>query len=381
MSRSEWVRVIGMGAFVVVLHVVGFSLLIAAAAGHYHLDARTTFGIGTGTLAYTLGMRHAFDADHISAIDNTTRKLLAETEPGRPRPLSVGFWFSLGHSSVVFLLSVLLNFGVRALNQGVKDPNSGLHHYTGLVGTIISGTFLYIIAILNVVILVSIVRMFVDMRRGLYDHEEMERQLNSRGMMNRFFGPLARSIDTPWKIYPIGFLFGLGFDTASEVALLVLAGSAVVGGLPFWAVLSLPILFAAGMSLLDGLDGLFMNFAYGWAFFNPIRKVYYNITITGLSVGVAFVIGTVELLSVLQSQLRLNGGIWAYSARFNINHAGFMIVGVFVVTWVLALSIWRFGRIETRWETRAAEARAARGDGGLAGEGGGGLAGELELSA
>jgi nickel/cobalt transporter (NiCoT) family protein len=363
-----------MGVFVVALHVVGFTLLIAAAAGHYHLDARTTFGIGTGTLAYTLGMRHAFDADHISAIDNTTRKLLSETEPGRPRPLSVGFWFSLGHSSVVFLLSLLLNFGVRAINQGVRDQNSGLHHYTSLVGTLISGTFLYLIAFLNVVILVSIVRMFLDMRRGLYDHDEMERQLMSRGMMNRFFGPLARSIDTPWKIYPIGFLFGLGFDTASEVALLVLAGSAVVGGLPFWAVLSLPILFAAGMSLLDGLDGMFMNFAYGWAFFNPIRKVYYNITITGLSVGVAFVIGTVELLSVLQSQLRLSGGIWDYSARFNINHAGFMIVGVFVVTWVVALSVWRFGQIETRWEERAAEARAARA------AAGGGLAEELELT-
>ena len=377
MLRSEWIRVGGMAAFVTALHVVGFTLLIAAAAGHYHLDARTTFGIGTGTLAYTLGMRHAFDADHISAIDNTTRKLLAETDigAGQARPLSVGFWFSLGHSSVVFLLSLLLNFGIRAINQGVHDPNSGFHHYTGLVGTIVSGTFLYIIAILNVVILVSIVRMFLDMRRGLYDHDEMERQLMARGMMNRFFGPLARSIDTPWKIYPIGFLFGLGFDTASEVALLVLAGSAVVGGLPFWAVLSLPILFAAGMSLLDGLDGLFMNFAYGWAFFNPIRKVYYNITITGLSVGVAFVIGTVELLSVLQSQLRLSGGIWGYSARFDINHAGFMIVGVFVATWAVALSVWRFGRIESRWEQRAAEARAAR-----ASAAAGGLVDELELT-
>jgi high-affinity nickel-transport protein len=360
LTRAEWTRVIGMVAFVLALHVVGFTLLLAAAAGHYHLDQRTTFGLGTGTLAYTLGMRHAFDADHISAIDNTTRKLLNDNTEDK-RPLSVGFWFSLGHSSVVFLLSILLNFGLRALNQGVQSGHSGLHHYTGLVGTIVSGTFLYIIAVLNVVILVSIVRMFLDMRRGLYDHEEMERQLNARGMMNRFLGPLARRIDTPWKMYPIGFLFGLGFDTATEVALLVLAGSAVVGGLPFWAVLSLPILFAAGMSLLDGIDGMFMNFAYGWAFFNPIRKVYYNITITGLSVGVAFVIGTIELLSVLQTQLRLNGGIWTFAAGFDINHAGFIIVGVFVATWLVALSVWRFGRIEARWEQRAAEARAARG--------------------
>ncbi|MDE3206931.1 MAG: HoxN/HupN/NixA family nickel/cobalt transporter [Acidobacteriota bacterium] len=363
LTREEWVRTTGMFAFVVALHVVGFVLLFAAAAGHYHLDAKTTFGVGTGTLAYTLGMRHAFDADHISAIDNTTRKLLSELESGPDggrRPLSVGFWFSLGHSSVVFVLSVLLNFGIRALNSGVKNDNSGLHHYTGLIGTLVSGTFLYIIAALNIVILVSVVRMFLDMRRGLYDHEEMERQLNARGLMNRFLGPLARRIDRPWKMYPIGFLFGLGFDTATEVALLVLAGSAVVGGLPFWGVLSLPFLFAAGMSLLDGIDGLFMNFAYGWAFFNPVRKVYYNITITGLSVGVAFVIGSIELLSVLQGQLKLHGGIWTFSSNFNINHAGYFIVVVFVVTWVLALAVWRFGRVEARWEEKAEAARAAR---------------------
>jgi high-affinity nickel-transport protein len=359
MTPGEWVRTGGMFGFVLLLHVVGFILLFLAASGHYHLDAKTTFGIGTGTLAYTLGMRHAFDADHISAIDNTTRKLLTDKSEDR-RPLSVGFWFSLGHSSVVFVLSVLLNFGIRALDAGVKNDNSSLHHYTGLVGTIVSGSFLYIIAIMNVIILVSIVKIFLEMRRGLYDHEEMERQLNARGLMNRFLGPLARRIDRPWKMYPIGFLFGLGFDTATEVALLVLAGSAVVGGLPFWAVLSLPILFAAGMSLLDGIDGVFMNFAYGWAFFNPIRKVYYNITITGLSVGVAFVIGTIELLSVLQSQLNLTGSIWDYAANFNINHAGFFIVGVFVVVWAVALSVWRFGKIEARWEQKAAEARAER---------------------
>jgi high-affinity nickel-transport protein len=333
---------------------LGFALLLGGAANHYHLDAKATFGIGTGTLAYTLGLRHAFDADHIAAIDNTTRKLMADGQ----RPLSVGFFFSLGHSSVVFLLAVLLNFGTRALNDGVRNHNSGLHHYTGLIGTLVSGTFLYLIAVLNIVILVSIVRMFMDMRRGRYDQEELERQLNARGMMNRFLGPLARRIDTPWKMYPIGFLFGVGFDTATEVALLVLAGSAVVGGLPFWAVLSLPILFAAGMSLLDSADGMFMNLAYGWAFFKPIRKVYYNITITALSVGVALVIGTIELMSVLQSQLNLNGGIWTLSAKFNINHAGFVIIGIFVVTWAIALSVWRFGRIEARWEAHAEAARA-----------------------
>ncbi len=356
LSRREWTRAGMMVGFIVFLHVLGFGILFLGATRHYHIDAKTTFGIGTGVLAYTLGNRHAFDADHISAIDNTTRKLMAEGK----RPLSVGFFFSLGHSTVVFIMAILLNFGIRALNQSTRNPTSGVHHYTELIGTLVSGSFLYIIAMLNIVILVSIVRVFLSMRRGVYDQEEMERQLNSRGMMSRFFGPLARRVDSPWKMYPIGFLFGLGFDTATEVALLVLAGSAMVGGLPFWAVLSLPILFGAGMSLLDTADGVFMNFAYSWAFFRPVRKVYYNITITGLSVAVALVIGTIELLSVLQSQLNLAGGIWSLSANFNINHAGFFIVGVFIVTWCIALSIWHFGHIEERWEQHAATAHAAK---------------------
>ena len=345
MTPAEWRRAAAVGGFVVLLHVVGFVLLFMAAPRHFHIDRTRTFGIGTGLLAYTLGMRHAFDADHISAIDNTTRKLMADGK----RPLSVGFWFSLGHSSVVFLMAVILNFGVRALNLGISKPKSSVHHYSGLVGTIVSGTFLYLIAALNLVILVSIVRIFFALRRGEFDHDELERRLNARGLLNRFFGPLARRVDSEWKMYPIGFLFGLGFDTATEIALLVLAGTSVASGLPFWAVLSLPILFAAGMSLLDTADGSFMNFAYGWAFANPVRKVYYNITITGLSVVVAFVIGTIEVLSVLQTEFGLTGGVWDYAARFNINSAGFFIVGLFVVTWVAALLVWKLGRVETRW--------------------------------
>jgi len=350
LTPSEWRRVSAMVGAVVALHVIGFFLLLVAAPHHFHIDRLRTFGIGTGLLAYTLGMRHAFDADHIAAIDNTTRKLMAEGK----RPLSVGFFFSLGHSSVVFGLAVLLNFGIRALDSQLTSPGSNLHHLTGLIGTLVSGAFLYIIAALNVVVLVSIVRIFFALRQGRFDQDELERQLNARGMMNRFFGPLARRIDTSWKMYPLGFLFGLGFDTATEIALLVLAGTSVAAGLPFWAILSLPVLFAAGMSLLDTADGSFMNFAYGWAFSNPVRKVYYNITITGLSVGVAFVIGTIELLSVLQSEFGLSGGVWNYAARFNINSAGFFIVGLFVVTWVVALAVWRFGRVEDRWSAAAA---------------------------
>jgi high-affinity nickel-transport protein len=340
---------------VVALHASGFALLLIASAHHYRVSGSATFGIGTGMLAYTLGLRHAFDADHISAIDNTTRKLMGEGQ----RPLSVGFFFSLGHSSVVFVLAVLLNLGVRALNSQVRNGGSGLHHYTGLIGTSISAAFLYLIAALNVVILLSILRVFVQMRRGTFDQEELERQLEARGLMNRFFGPLARRIDRPWKMYPVGILFGLGFDTATEVALLVLSGSALAAGLPFWAVLSLPILFAAGMSLLDTVDGSFMNFAYGWAFSRPVRKVYYNLTITALSVTVAFVIGTIELLSVVGTQLRLSGGIWNWTHDFNLNHAGFIIVGLFVVTWVVALAVWRFGDVEGRWERAAGSIEAA----------------------
>jgi high-affinity nickel-transport protein len=299
-------------------------------------------------------MRHAFDADHIAAIDNTTRKLLNEDK----RPLSVGFFFSLGHSTIVFVMAILLNFGIRALDEQVKNSGSGLHNITNIVGTGVSGFFLYIIAALNVVILVSIVKVFMELRRGEYDDAQLEEQLQKRGLMNRFFGPLARRIDTPWKMYPIGVLFGLGFDTATEVALLVLSGTAVASGLPFYAILSLPILFAAGMSTFDTMDGCFMNFAYGWAFARPIRKVYYNITITGLSVIVAFLIGTIELLGLLPSEMNLRGGFWSFMANFNINTAGFVIVGMFVATWVVALSIWRFGHVEERWDAAAMRARA-----------------------
>jgi high-affinity nickel-transport protein len=273
------------------------------------------------------------------------------------RPLSVGFFFSLGHSTVVFVLAVLLNFGIRSLDKQVSNGSSGLHSVTAIVGTSVSGIFLYLIAALNVVILVSIVRVFMDLRRSRYNDAELEEQLNKRGMMNRFFGPLARRIDTPWKIYPIGVLFGLGFDTATEVGLLFLAGTAVAGGLPFYAVLALPILFAAGMSLLDTIDGCFMNFAYDWAFARPIRKVYYNLTITGLSIFVALFVGTVELVGLLAQDSHLGGPVWSFIEHFNINTAGFVIVALFIVTWVVAVAIWHFGQIEKKWDHKMAQER------------------------
>jgi nickel/cobalt transporter (NiCoT) family protein len=290
----------------------------------------------------------------VAAIDNTTRKLVQDGK----RPLSVGFFFSLGHSTIVFALALLLNFGIRALDSQVKNDSSGLHNTTGIIGTTVSGTFLYLIALLNLIVLVSIARVFREMRRGKYSDEELERQLDNRGLMNRFFGGYAKRIDKPWKMYPIGVLFGLGFDTATEVALLVLAGTAVVSGLPFYAILSLPILFAAGMCLLDTADGCFMNFAYDWAFARPVRKVFYNLTITGPSVFVAFFIGTIEILGLISQEYNLTGGFWSFMANFDINKAGFVIVGIFVLTWAIALSIWRFGHIEQRWDLAAAKANA-----------------------
>jgi nickel/cobalt transporter (NiCoT) family protein len=352
LAPAEWARVGGMAATVVGLNVAGWVMLASALSGHYHITKTEVFGVGTGILAYTLGMRHAFDADHIAAIDNTTRKLVSEGK----RPLSVGFFFSLGHSSVVFVLAAALNFGIRGLDEQVKDSSSQLQHYTNLIGTCVSGFFLFLIAAFNLVILTGIARVFREMRTGQYSDAELEEQLNKRGLMNRFLGPLARRVDAPWKMYPIGFLFGLGFDTATEVALLVLAGSAVVSGLPFYAILSLPILFAAGMSLFDTVDGCFMNFAYDWAFARPVRKVYYNLTITGLSVFVALFVGAVELLGLLAQDTHRSGSFWSFMQNFNINTAGFVIVAVFVVTWGVALAVWHFAKIERKWEAAATSA-------------------------
>jgi high-affinity nickel-transport protein len=347
LSRREWAGAGGMAGVIVGLHVAGWLMLAAAVGGHYRINQTEIFGFGTGALAYTLGMRHAFDADHIAAIDNTTRKLVGEGK----RPLSVGFFFSLGHSSVVFVLAVLLNFGMRGLDEQVKNSSSHLQYTTNIVGTCVSGFFLFLIAAFNIVILAGILKVFRQMRAGAYDDAQLEEQLNKRGLMNRFLGKLSRRVDEPWKMYPIGFLFGLGFDTATEVALLVLAGTAVVGGLPFYAILSLPILFAAGMSLFDTADGCFMNFAYDWAFSRPVRKVYYNLTITGLSIFVAVFIGAIELLGLLGQDGNLGGGVWSFLENFNINTAGFIIVGVFVVTWIIALSVWHFGKLEQKWGT------------------------------
>ena len=346
LTRGEWLSLAGIAFVVIALHVVGwFTLAAIVAPHHYAVGNGQIFGLGFGLTAYTLGMRHAFDADHIAAIDNTTRKLMAEGK----RPVSVGFWFSLGHSSVVFILCLLLSFGVRSLAGQVSNEQSSLHTVTGLVGTSVSGAFLYVIGILNLVVLVGIMKVFRAMRRGEYDEKTLEDHLNNRGFMNRWLGGLTKSVTKSWHIYPIGLLFGLGFDTATEVGLLVIAGGAAAFALPWYAILTLPVLFAAGMSLLNSIDGCFMNFAYGWAFSRPVRKVYYNITITALSVAVALIIGTVELVSILTDKLSITSGPLAWVGGLDLNNVGFFIVGLFVLTWVVALAVWRFAKIEDKW--------------------------------
>jgi high-affinity nickel-transport protein len=317
--RSLW----GMGGFILLLHVVGWGVLIGLVAPHGYAVGGQLMGVGLGVTAYTLGMRHAFDADHIAAIDNTTRKLMGQDR----RPLSVGFWFSLGHSSVVFVMA------------------------TGVWGTAVSGTFLILIGLVNLAALIGILKVFAEMRRGHFDEAALDEHLDKRGFLNRILGRVTRAVTKPWHMYPVGLLFGLGFDTVTEVGLLVVAGGAAAANLPWWAVLTLPILFAAGMSLLDTIDGSFMNFAYGWAFSKPVRKIYYNITITALSVAVALLIGGIEIISILTDKLGVTTGILATIGSVDLNSVGYWIVALFVATWALALFVWRFGRIEQRWDT------------------------------
>jgi nickel/cobalt transporter (NiCoT) family protein len=334
-----------MFAVITGLHILGFAVFILfVVPSHYK-----GLGIGVAGLAYSLGLRHAFDADHISAIDNTTRKLMNEGK----RPLSIGFWFSLGHSTIVVAIGVGIVVAEKAVYGAVSNNHSNLEQFGGVFGTVVSATFLYLIAVLNIIILAGIFRVFRSMRKGIYDEAELERQLQNRGFMYRFFGKWMKTITHEWQMYPVGVVFGMGFDTATEVALLATTALLATQHLPFYAIICLPILFTAGMSLMDTLDGVFMNFAYSWAFFNPVRKVYYNLAITGLSVSICFVIGTIEVLGLLPTEFNgLHNGFWNYVAAFNINTAGFVIVGMFIVTWVLTLSFWKFGRVEEKWTAR-----------------------------
>jgi high-affinity nickel-transport protein len=361
MTPVERMRVIAMFASIAAMHVLGFAIFVVyVLPAHYK-----AFGIGLSLTAYTLGLRHAFDADHISAIDNTTRKVLGERQgTGKPRPFSFGYFFSLGHSTIVVAMGVAIIVAEKAVLPAVTHSNSSLESFGGSFGTIVSAAFLFLIGLMNLVILAGIVKVSRSMRRGDYDEAELERQLENRGFFYRFFGRWMRVIDKEWKLYPVGVVFGMGFDTATEVLLLSSTALLASQHIPWQAIIALPILFMAGMTLMDTIDGVFMNLAYGWAFFNPVRKVYYNLAITGLSVAICFFIGGIETLSLIP--LEVHGisqttGFWGFMYNFNINTAGFVIVGMFIVTWIVAMLIWRFGRIEEKWGQRlrpAAEEQA-----------------------
>ena len=351
LTPGERGRLSGMAAVVIALNVLGWGIFVVAIAPDHFRFKGLGLGLGVALTAWTLGARHAFDADHISAIDNTTRKLMAE---GR-RPLGTGFFFALGHSSIVMGVGVGLALAARTVFGAIVDPASGFETLGGVIGTSLAATFLYLIAALNMVVLVGIWKIFRNMRRDAFLDEELERQLQARGLMWRFFGPFMRSITKTWHMFFVGLVFGIGFDTATEVLLLAATAAAATEGLPWYAVLSLPLLFAGGMTLFDTLDGCFMNFAYGWAFANPVRKVYYNLVITGLSILVVFLIGTIEIFGLLSDELHLHGGLWSFMANFDINKAGFAIAGLFVVVWGIAIGYWKLGKVDTRWVRRAIE--------------------------
>jgi high-affinity nickel-transport protein len=352
MTPVERRRVSLMYSSILGLHLLGFAIfLFFVVPAHYK-----GLGIGISVLTYTLGLRHAFDADHLAAIDNCTRKVMNDRHgTGKPRPFAFGYFFSLGHSSVVVGVGVAIIFAEKVVFRQFLHSSSGLEKFGGLFGTIVSASFLFLIGALNLVILAGIIRVFRAMRRGHYDEAELERQLDNRGFFFRFFGKWMRVISKEWQLYPVGVLFGLGFDTTTEVLFLGTTAFLALQHIPWYAIICLPVLFTAGMTLMDTTDGVFMNVAYGWAFFNPVRKVYYNLAITGLSVGICFFVGGIETLGLISTEVKglsRAGGFWSLIRHFNINVAGFVIVGLFLLTWAAAMLIWRYGRIEEKWSAR-----------------------------
>src|SRR5437773_7567248 len=337
-SSVSW-RLTGLFGSVALLHVVGWGMMLLLVAPRFPVM------LGLGGLAYAFGLRHAFDADHISAIDNTTRKLLQEGK----KPLGVGFYFSLGHSTVVFVIALALGFATQFVVSNVISANGELKSVGGLIGTGVSGVFLLLIGIVNLIILLDILKVFRRMRAGAYDRPSLEHELVAGGLLTRLFGRLFRLITHSWQMYLVGFLFGLGFDTASEISFLAVSAGAAAQRIPLYALISLPLIFAAGMSLMDTADGAFMSRAYAWAFSNPVRKVFYNLTVTALSVFVALFVGLFELSQLLVQQPDLRGGIWDAIRSMDIGVMGFVIVGAFIVTWAGAFLIYRLQHIEERW--------------------------------
>jgi len=330
---AERSRLVALGGVVLFLHVVGWGAIWLLSGPSYPML------LGLAGLAYSFGLRHAFDADHIAAIDNTTRRLMHEDR----KPLGVGLWFSLGHSTVVFLMTLAIALAAQTMAATIPR----FHEIGQYVGTMVSGLFLYVIGVVNLVVMLDVYRVFRRIRRGEDDVAAMEARLVQRGFVTRWFGGLFRIVTRPWHMYLVGFLFGLGFDTATEIGLLTTAGVAASQALPLAGVLALPIVFAAGMSLMDTADGVLMCGAYGWAFANPLRKVFYNLTITGLSVAVALLVGTIELMSMATTRFEvLRGGIWDAVRGWDAQAMGYIVAGLFIASWIVSLGVWKFGRFD-----------------------------------
>ena len=356
-TRQELPSLIGVFSVVAFLHIAGWGLFIHFNSNPAYSSLTDSTGAlvyaGAGALAYSFGLRHAFDADHIAAIDDTTRLMLAKGK----NPLALGLFFSLGHSTIVMALCVGVAFAARQAAKFQKDfAETG-----GIIGASVSTFFLYLVGILNLVILVGIIKVWKQAKSGKFSHEHLTQLLNERSLMRRIFrGAFKKGFDHSWQLYPVGVLFGLGFDTATEVALLALSATAAVGTvggfLPPLAIIALPLIFAAGMTLMDSLDGIFMTKAYAWAFTSPLRKIYYNITTTGLSIFVAFVIGTIQFVGVLSDKTSIdNYQPFTFIAGLDLNRVGFFIVASFVGAWLISVLIWRFGNYEARYSSGIAE--------------------------
>lgn len=318
------------------LHALGIAMLIIAARDTPMLS-------GLGLLAYTLGLRHAFDADHIAAIDNTVRKLIQLER----NPNGVGFFFSLGHSTIVFLMALLLGLSSKWAQAHMEV----FQEIGGYIGATVSGLFLILTAVFNAVVLVDMIRVFRIMKghSGEYDDAFFDEVLDSRGFVYRIFGRIFAFVSKSWHVYPIGLLFGLGFDTATEVALLAMSAGATQSDIPLYGTLCLPILFAAGMNLMDTTDSVMMSGAYEWAFDTPVRKVYYNLTITSASVAAAVMIGVVELLQVVATVMNLRTGFWNWVQGIDFNYLGYAMVTLFLGFWLVSMMIWKYGKVEQRW--------------------------------
>jgi high-affinity nickel-transport protein len=325
-------RLVGIYAVLIGFNLAVWAVLLLSSAKYGLL-------LGLAPVAYGFGLRHAVDPDHIAAIDNTTRKLMQDGK----RPVAVGLFFSLGHSTVVFALSIVIAFSAAFVRTNLPQ----MKNVGAVIGTSVSGVFLLIIAIINLIVLIDIYKTWRQvMRGGIYDDKGLDEYLNNRGLLARLFRPLLKVVTDSWNMYLIGLLFGLGFDTASEVGILGMSATAGAGGMPVWFILLLPLLFVAGMSLIDTTDGVAMLGAYGWAYVRPVRKLYYNMNITLISVMIALFIGAVEVLQVINTETGLTTGPIGWAANISFGNLGFYIIGIFLVSWALSILIFKLRRVD-----------------------------------